>query len=112
MSPLELNKKILTFIGICAVEENAPFSKKIRVNLFFALMLLMNSVNTVVCSLYFVKYISIDYEGAIYGFLAGSCLVCLLYVLISLRSHSKKLRQIFEKLDEINQQSIIWLYCG
>ena len=101
MNPLKLNQIVLTFVGVCAVEENTPNSKRIRISLFYALMVVMHVINIAACSLYFIKYISIDYDGAIYAFLAATVLCCLLYILINLRYHSAKLRFIFSTLHEI-----------
>lgn len=104
MNALKLNQSVLTYVGVCAVEENATLQKRIWTLLFYGLMILMNLINIVVCGLYFIKYISIDYDGGIYAILAVTVLLCLLYVLFSLRYHSKKLRTIFETLDEINRR--------
>lgn len=109
MDSLKLNQSVLTFIGVCAVEENTPLRKRIRIFCVYTLLFLMNLINTVVCSLYFFKYITIDYDGGIYAFLASTVLLCLLYVLIILRHHSGKLRKIFVTLNEINHGSkITW----
>lgn len=61
-------------------------------------------INITACSLYFIKYISIDYAGGIYGLLATIALLCLLYILITLRYHSDKLRLIFSALDTIHRE--------
>lgn len=101
MNPLKLNQVVLMFVGVCAAEENTRNSTRIQISLFYALMVVMHVINIAACSLYFIKYISIDYDGAIYAFLAATVLCCLLYILINLRYHSEKLRFIFSTLHEI-----------
>lgn len=105
MNPLKLNQSVLTFVGVCAVRVNTPLSNRIRILLFHALMYLMYSINFVASSLYFIKYISVDYDGAIYAFLEATVLLSLLYTLANLRYHSKKLRKIFETIYAIHKKS-------
>lgn len=104
MTPLQLNKSVLTFVGVCAVENGTPRMKRIRIFLFYMLMVVMHIINIAACGLYFIKYISTDYAGAIYGFLASTVLLCLLYILITLNYHSKELRDIFMALDVIHRK--------
>lgn len=102
MTPLKLNQTVLTMIGVCAVEENTPAPKRIRIKLFYTLIIVMHLINITACSLY-LKYISIDYDGAIYAFLASIVLLCLLHILINLRYHAEKLRMIFSMLHAIHK---------
>lgn len=104
MNPLRLNHSVLSLIGVCAPDKNTPVKIKIRNLLFYALMLVMQIINTAACSLYVVKYMSIDYNGAIYGLLATTVLICLEYTLIALRFHYKKLRTIFSTLHAAYQK--------
>lgn len=104
MTPLKLNQTVLTFVGVCAVKEKTSVSKRIRIMLFYILMIAMHLINIAACALYFIKYLSTDYDGAIYGFLAATVLMCLLYILIELRYHSHKLREIFATLRSIHKR--------
>lgn len=104
MTPLKLNQFVLTLIGVCAEKKTAPITKKI-VNLFvYALLIVMTTINTTATTLYFVLYVSTDYDGAIYGLLAATVLISMIYMLITLRIHSKKLRSIFSTLDVIYRE--------
>lgn len=107
MDALKLNQAVLTFIGVCATDANTALRKKIQFSLFYALMLLMYFLNIIACGLYFIKYISTDYDNGIYALLAVVVLVTLLYILIDLRYHSLKLRQIFETLYAIYERGKI-----
>lgn len=104
MTPLQLNKSVLTFVGVCVVEDGTPRMERFRIFLFYMLMVVMQIINIAACGLYFIKYISTDYAGAIYGFLASTVLLCLLYILITLNYHSKELRDIFMALDVIHRK--------
>lgn len=104
MNPLKLNQSVLTLIGVCAVEENTASSKKIRNIFVYILMVVMQIINITATSLYFIKYISTDYDGAIYGLLAATVLTAMLYILITLRYHSKKLLAIFSTLDDMYKE--------
>lgn len=103
MDHLELNQSVLTFVGVCAVGESVSPSERIRILLFYALMVVMHIINIIVSSLYFFYYISVDYDGGIYGFLAATVLICLLFILINLRYHSVKFRMIFSTLKTIQR---------
>ena len=104
MNPLKLNQFVLTSVGVCADEENAPAAKRIRNKFFYLILVVMQAINITATSLYFIKFVSIDYDGAIYGLLAATVLSAMLYILITLRFHSKQLRSIFSKLDAIYKE--------
>lgn len=109
MNPLKLNQFLLTLIGVCAIEENTASSKKIRSIFVYTLLVVMHIINITATSLYFIKYISTDYDGAIYGLLAATVLSAMLYILITLRYHSEELLSIFSTLDEIYEECKIRL---
>lgn len=104
MDPLQLNRSILNLMGVCADEEDTPMLIRIRNILFYSLMLIMDILNIAACSLYFIKYISTDYDGAIYGLLATTALTCLLYILVTLRFHREEIRKVFSTLQAIHDK--------
>lgn len=104
MNPLKLNWLVLTSVGVCASDENTSKTTRIRNVFFFGLMVVMHFVNIVACGLYVIKYMSIDYNGAVYGLLATTVLICSEFTLIALRYHYKKLRTIFSTLDSAYQK--------
>lgn len=105
MDPLKINHSVLKFVGVCAVKESTSFSIKIRNQLFYGLMVVMHIINTVLSGLYFVKFVSSDYNGAMYGFLSATVLICNLHTLITLRLHSKEMRKIFSTLKSVHRES-------
>lgn len=104
MNPLKLNQFVLTSVGVCADEESAPAAKRIRNQICYLLMVVMQVINITATSLYFIKFVSTDYDGAIYGLLAATVLTAMLYILITLRYHSKQLRSIFSTIDVIYKE--------
>lgn len=105
MDPLKINQSTLKFFGICAVKESTSFSIKIRNQLRYGLSVLMHFINTVISGLYFVKFVSSDYDGAMYGFLSATVLICNLHSLITLRLHSMEMRKIFSTLKSVHRES-------
>lgn len=104
MNSLKLNQSVLTLIGVCADEKNTPSRKKIRNRLIYAILLTMKMINFTANSLYFVKYVSTDYDEAIYGLLSATSVFAMFYILVTLRYHSEKLRSIFSTLDIIYKE--------
>lgn len=104
MNPVKLNQSVLTLVGVCASEENTRLAKKIRNAFIHALLCIITGINTTTTSIYVIKYMSVDYSGAIYGLLATTAVSCQLFILLSLRYHSKKLRTIFSTLNDINDE--------
>lgn len=101
MNPLKLNQSFLTLIGLCAPDEKTSMPKRIRNISIYAVTFVMHIINSIATSLYFIRYISIDYDGAIYGLLAATVLICLIYILVNLRYHYDKLLSVFSTLDAI-----------
>lgn len=104
MNPLKLNQSVLTLVGVCASNQHTTVINQIRNLFFYGLMVVMHLINIAACGLYVVKYVSSDYNGAIYGLLATTVLICSEYTLIVLRYHYKKLRTIFATLNAIYQE--------
>lgn len=104
MNPLKLNQFVLTSIGVCADEKNTPTSKKIRNLFIYVVLVVMQIINITATGLYFIRNVSTDYDGAIYGLLAATVLSAMLYILITLKYHSKELRSIFSILNTIYKE--------
>lgn len=104
MNPLKLNQSILTLVGVCADQKGIGLLRKIKNLFLYGLILAMTILNSTATSLYFIKYVSTDYEGAIYGLLAATVLICQVFILINLRFHSEQLRTIFTTIYEINHE--------
>lgn len=104
MNPLKLNQSVLTLVGVCACDKNTPMAKQIRNLFIYALLIGMHTINIAAYGSYFVKFISIDYNGAVYGLLATTDIICSEYTLIALRYHYKKLRTIFAMLNATYQK--------
>lgn len=104
MNPLKLNQAILTMVGVCAAEKGIGSLLKIRNLFIYGLLCIMTAINSTTTSLFFIKYISTDYEGAIYALLAATVLICQLFILFNLRLYSEQMKTIFSILSEINEK--------
>lgn len=105
MDPITVNHTVLKFVGVCDVEETKPSSIKLRNQLFYTLMVVMHTINTTATLLYFILYMSVDYNGGIYGLLSVTVLICNLHTLITLRLHSNEMKTVFSTLRTIRRES-------
>lgn len=105
MNPLEKNHSVLKFIGACDVDEATPKILKLKNQFSFSLLVIMHIINITATSLYFLLYMSIDYNGGIYGLLAATVLSCNLHTLVTLRLHSKEIRMVFSTFRTLRQKS-------
>lgn len=105
MNPIKLNESALTLVGVCAANKDATSAQQTRNTLIYTLMIVMHIINITATSLFFIKFITIDYNGALYGLLAATVLICMLYILVTLRYHRNQMRAIFSTLDSIYQNS-------
>lgn len=104
MNPIKLNQSVLTTVGVCAAEKGIGSSQKKR-NLFIhGLLCVMTAINSTTTTLYFVTFMSTDYEGAIYALLAATAVISQLFILINLRIYSERLRMIFSVVSEIKEK--------
>lgn len=105
MDSLKLSQSALKFLGVCAVKESAPLWIKARNQLFYALMVLMHIINSILSGLYFIMYVTVDYDGGLYALLSATVLICNLHTLGTLRYNSDKMRMIFLTLKSIYRES-------
>lgn len=101
MDSIKLNRSVLTTIGVCAAHENTSIGKKILNNFMYYLIFTMTTINLIATTIFFLKYVSTDYAGSIYGFLASTALVCTLYTFFTLRYKNGALASIFSTLEDI-----------
>lgn len=104
MEPLKYVKSVLITIGICATDNVGPFRKLLH-EIIYLLITVMHLLNAYATTHYFLKYISVDYQGGLYALLAATVLYCGAYMLITLHAYRYVIQNSFATIEAIQRQS-------
>lgn len=108
MTPLETNRRILTWLCIYPVNENASEQHKILRSLFGIGVFVANLMVFIVSIVFLVKFASTDIEEALFSVIQLAGTGNILYVSIIIFIVRHKIVGLFKSLDKIYEERKIW----
>lgn len=107
MSPLKYIQLTLTLIGVCATNDDVGSVRKCLNMIVYSILIGMHLLNLCPTSLYFIKYVSVDYEGGIFALMETTVVFCNVWTLMSSFWSRDKIRDTFATFESIRVGSTI-----
>lgn len=101
MQPLKTAQRVLTWLCVYPADESASKWMKLAYLICYLSVLLGNFGNLTAGAAYFVKYLSIDLEKALYAFSQMGALLTSAYIIVTLLLLRHRIVVVFDGLAKI-----------
>lgn len=105
MQPLETTRRMMTWLCMHPADESTTPQQKLAYVTHTLVILFFHLVSFVASFVFFVKYVSIDFNGAIFAFMIGIGELGLIYFLIAAVLMRHQIESIFSSLSTIYESS-------
>lgn len=105
MQPLATTRKLMMWLCMCPVDETTTRRQRIAYIAHTLAILIICVISITTGLAYCIKFISIDFDGAVFGFMAGIAEFGIIYVLIAAVQMRYQIELIFTGLLRIYKSS-------
>lgn len=105
MQPLSTTRQMMTWLGMCPADESATLRQNLSHIAHTSAILTTSSICFIASLAYCFKFISIDFDGAVFGFMAAIAEFGLIYVLTTAIGMRHQIGGVFTSLSTIYKSS-------